>query len=547
MSQHSDYSPAHSQESATSDHGIRDLMGLLALPALWAGRDGETVLRLMVEAAERIVPLGFSYAQVLLVENPSFKNLLRVEGRYCQGEALSQWEVTAETWKNMRVPDGRAYEANTPLGCMHIVHLSMGFGTYGGKIWFGSAAPGFPTVNQLALLRAAASLAATGLQAARANFEREQASRAKDEFLAMLGHELRNPLSPIVMALGLIKKRHQDFFPRELQIIERQADHLSRLVDDLLDITRITRGKIDIKKEPVELKRVLTQALENTSVLIQERRQQIINVFPIEEVWVSGDAIRLIQVFTNLITNAAKYTQTEGQITVELQVDLGQVHVMVGDNGSGISPQLLPRIFNIFEQGAVTIDRAKGGLGIGLALVKSFVALHSGTVTASSDGLGCGSTFTVMLPRLTSAVTKTPQVLTFENTSVKPARVLLVDDNLDALESTQAVLRQYGHIVEATSNSYEVMELTHKFRPNLAVLDIGLPGLDGYELAAQLRAHYSASTLGLIALTGYGQAKDRARSKAAGFDMHLVKPVSLNDLMTAIAHISSKQSALSVK
>ncbi|MGS0940751.1 hybrid sensor histidine kinase/response regulator [Pseudomonas luteola] len=541
MNRYPELLPVPSQEGDSSERGIRDLMGLLALPALWAGREGETVLRLMIEAAERIVPLRFSYAQALLADNPSFKGLLRVEGRYCQGEEISRWEVTAEAWKNTRVPDGRAYESDTPLGSMYIVHLSMGYGTYGGKIWFGSSAPGFPSINQLALLRAAASLAATGLQAARADFEREQASRAKDEFLAMLGHELRNPLAPIVMALGLIKRRHQGLFPRELQIIERQADHLSRLVDDLLDITRITRGKIEINKEPTSMKGVVLQALENTSALVGDRRQQITHIFPDEEVWVSGDSVRLTQVFTNLLTNAAKYTHVGGQIEVEVKADGEQVSILVKDNGSGISPQLLPRIFNIFEQGAVTIDRAKGGLGIGLALVKSFISLHGGTVAASSGGVGCGSTFTVTLPRLLLAISEPTQVPEEDsNTVVKPARILIVDDNLDALESTQAVLRQQGHTVQASSNPFDVLNIVREFKPEVAVLDIGLPDLDGFQLASMLREHFPSSALGLIALTGYGQVKDRERSKAAGFDVHLVKPASLHDLTAAITRLSSK-------
>jgi signal transduction histidine kinase/CheY-like chemotaxis protein len=533
---HARSSPDKSIDDPLADQAIRDLMGLLALPALWAGRDGETILQIMIEAAERIVPLRFAYAQAaLLPEQPQY-GLLRTDGAYVNGMELAAWGAATAAWSDARHgPEGRVFTATTPLGEMRIIRLSMGYGSYGGKIWFGSTDPAFPTANQAAFLRAAASLAATGLQAARASYEREQASRAKDEFLAMLGHELRNPLAPILTALELFKLRNNGLLSREHKIIERQAKHLSRLVDDLLDVTRITRGKVELRKEPANLREILARAIEDTGPLLEDRHHTLTIDFPDNDVHVFGDATRLVQIFSNLLTNAAKYTDPGGTIAVLTSVGDGRVSISIRDNGIGISPQVFPRLFKIFEQGAATIDRSKGGLGIGLALVKNFVELHGGSVTARSAGTGYGSEFTVTLPLLkhpANAITASPPV---RKKSPEPLRVLLVDDNIDALESTNEYLRERGHAVRATSDPLDALKIAGEFRPEVALLDIGLPVMDGYTLASELRHRFPALELRLIALTGYGQAKDRERTRLAGFDVHLVKPVLLQDLDAALA------------
>lgn len=523
-----------STDGTSQSRGIRDLMGLLALPTLWAGRDGETVLQITMEAAERIVPLCFAYAQTTLLPDHPRYHLLRVAGKYVSGEKVAEWEAAAQIWTTVRIPDGRAFVSVTPLQEMRIIRLSMGYGPYGGKVWFGSLAPDFPTSNQLAFLRAATSLAANGLQAARADYEKELASRAKDEFLAMLGHELRNPLAPIVTALELLKLKNEGELQQEHQIIERQAKHLSRLVDDLLDVTRITRGKIELRKEPTELREVVARAIEDTRPLLEERCHLLTANLPDNEVWVFGDPVRLAQVFSNLLTNAAKYTDPGGKIAVSMHADETQASVIVRDNGSGISTELFPRLFKIFEQGVATIDRSKGGLGIGLALVKNFVDLHGGTVTGRSEGVGQGSEFTVRLPMLNHSVAMA---------SIKPPecaklpsalRVLVVDDNIDALESIKHYLSLRGDQVRATSDPLEALSIADEFVPEVAVLDIGLPVMDGYTLASNLRAKYGSHELRLIALTGYGQKKDFEQSQAAGFDVHLVKPVLLQDLDAAM-------------
>lgn len=509
-------------------------MGLVSLSALWVGRDGQTILESMMEAVEHIVPLRFSYAQVVLLpDQPPFTHV-RADGQSVTEEHLGPWEKAAHQWAHQQEAGFSAFSAATPLGELHVVRLSMGYGPYSGKIWFGSSDPQFPKTNQLAFLRAAASLAASGLQTARAGYERERASQAKDEFLAMLGHELRNPLAPITSALDLIKLKRELPLSREHQIIKRQVEHLSRLVDDLLDVSRITRGKVVLRKEALNLKEIVRRAVDNASPLLEERRHALTVELPSEDMWVFGDATRLAQVFVNLLNNAAKYTDPGGCIAVCGRVENGHAKVSVRDNGSGISPQLFPRLFTIFEQGGSTIDRSKGGLGIGLALVKSFVELHGGRVGAVSDGTGKGAEFNVMLPLLENQDELHAPRASSVPLAYESVRILVVDDNLDALETMETLLREHGHQVRAANDPLQALAMANEFQPDVAVLDIGLPIMDGYTLAKELRRQSERKELRLIALTGYGQSTDRERSKRAGFDVHLVKPVNLDDLLSAL-------------
>jgi signal transduction histidine kinase len=364
--------------------------------------------------------------------------------------------------------------------------------------------------------------------------ELESASRAKDEFLAMLGHELRNPLSPIVMALQLMRLRGDTGTGREQAIIQRQVDHLIRLVDDLLDVSKITRGKVELRCEDLEIADVLAKAVEMASVLLEQRNHQLsIEVNRQGLPW-RGDGVRLAQVVANLLTNAARYTPSGGRIALRAWRDASEICISVGDNGIGIAPDLLPRIFDLFVQGHRGADRSEGGLGIGLALVKNLVTLHGGTVHAHSDGAGCGSTFTIRLPGMTppalglAAPTDAPASPPV--TRVRAKRVLVVDDNRDAGDSLADVLRALGHSVCVATDPLEGLALAGEFEPQVAVLDIGLPGMDGYELAGRMRARLGAAGCRLIALTGYGQDHDRQRSHDAGFDAHLVKPADMAQL-----------------
>jgi len=511
-------------------------MGLLALPALWAGRDGPTVMQLVTEAVERIVPLDVSFVDVPLVASSVGTTSLRLDGRLATARLRAEWQPELDEWRTIPI-GARPVLRATPAGPMQVLRLSMGYSSRDGSIWFGSVTPSFPSLTQLAFLRAAASLGATGLQAARITHEREQASRAKDEFLAMLGHELRNPLAPIVTSLEVIRRRGPGPLAREFDVIERQVTHLRRLVDDLLDVSRITQGKVELHKEAQQIKSVLFRALEAVSPLVEQRRHELVVDLPKEAASVLGDATRLTQVFVNLLTNSAKFTEPNGKIWISAAVEGEWISVRIRDNGPGISAELRPRLFSIFEQGRTTLDRSGGGLGIGLALVKSFVQLHDGQVSVESEGTGRGAEFTVRLPLISrdSEMARTPPpALAADAAAGAGIRVLLVDDNVDSVETMEMVLRDSGFGVLTATDPAQALETVKEFRPTIAILDIGLPGMDGYELAAELRARLGAEVPRLFALSGYGQASDRDRSLAAGFEKHLVKPVNVAELIEAL-------------
>ncbi len=354
----------------------------------------------------------------------------------------------------------------------------------------------------------------------------------------MLGHELRNPLAPALTALQLLKLRGDIRASSEQLIIERQLKHMVRLVDDLLDVSRIARGTFQIKKERIDLHEVIARAIELASPLIEDRRHELEVKTPPGSISVDGDPVRLAQTFANLLTNAAKYTDPGGHIDFVVTVGPGQVEVEVHDRGMGIDPELLPKVFETFVQASQSVARSAGGMGIGLSLVRSFVRLHGGTVEARSPGLGRGSTFTVKLPLAPGEPRPredTGEVDPGVLVSGRPLRVLIVDDNQDALLSVAELLRMVGHEVQTAISGPTALAVLRGFRPDVAILDIGLPGMDGFELAGQVRALLGNPQPRLIAMTGYGQETDRDRSVAAGFDLHLVKPVDLDVLLRSLA------------
>ena len=374
-------------------------------------------------------------------------------------------------------------------------------------------------------------------EAARARAE--DASRAKDEFLAMLGHELRNPLSPIVTALQLMKLRGDIRSTREQDVIQRQVTHLVRLVDDLLDVARITRGKVELRKEPLQLAEAAAKAVEMASPLFEQRHHTLRVDIPRHGLRIDADPVRLAQVISNLLTNAARYTEPGGRITLVARREDGHAVITVKDTGIGIGQDLLPRIFALFVQGRRGTDRAEGGLGLGLTLVRTLVRLHGGTVTARSEGVGRGSEFEVRLPALadlgTDGAPRTATAVARESPAAStPRRVLVVDDNRDAAETLAEVLRAVGHDVVVAHDGPQALAAAERFRPEVAVLDVGLPVMDGFELATHLRSRPPTARCRLVALTGYGQERDRARSREAGFDLHLVKPVDAERLLGAI-------------
>jgi PAS domain S-box-containing protein len=362
----------------------------------------------------------------------------------------------------------------------------------------------------------------------------EQATRAKDEFLATLGHELRNPLAPILTALELMRLRGGRI-SSEQEVIERQAQHLTRLVDDLLDISKIGRGAVALTKRWTPIRTIISKAVEVASPLFEQRFHRLEFDVPEGDGAFFGDEMRLVQVFANLLVNAAKYTDPNGRISVRVTTRDDWLDVTIADDGRGIEPALLPHIFDLFVQGEQGVERAKGGLGIGLSLVRSLVELHGGTVEARSDGPGTGSTFTVRLPREGARLDVGPEPTEEPATRKRALRVLLVDDNADALVLLAEVLRAVGHDVVTAADPTEALRVAPEFRPEVAVLDIGLPIMDGYVLGARLREALAPANIRLISLSGYGQPRDRERSLGAGFDLHLVKPVSSADLIASLA------------
>lgn len=365
-----------------------------------------------------------------------------------------------------------------------------------------------------------------------------ETDRRKDEFLAMLSHELRNPLAAIRNALEIW--RRDDAGPeaeKEAQIIlDRQLRKETRLVDDLLDVARITRGSIALKKEPVDLTEIVHQAVEGSRHQFEERNHDLIIKLPENEVFVEGDDVRLEQIICNLLTNAAKYTEPGGRIVLTLESQSGQAVLSVEDNGIGISPELLPRIFDLFVQANVSIDRAHGGLGIGLTLVRRLVELQGGTVEAKSQGLKQGSTFIVRLPIMSGDhATETKKADISTATPFIPRRILVVDDNVDSAKTSALLLKLQGHDVQTEFDGMSALKTAEKFQPEVIVLDIGLPGMDGYEVAQRLRKIPQTANALLIALSGYGQAEDRQRSHEAGFDHHLVKPADMDQIGVLIS------------
>ncbi|UXH80266.1 ATP-binding protein [Roseateles amylovorans] len=361
----------------------------------------------------------------------------------------------------------------------------------------------------------------------------EAADRQKDQFLAMLAHELRNPIAPIRSAgdvlsrLGLEDGRAR----RMVEIVRRQADNLTRLVDDLLDVSRITQGRVALQLAPVPLAEVLAQAVETVEPLMRERGH-LFSVTTSGPLQVRGDLARLVQCVANVLTNAAKYTDPKGHIHLSMHAESAHAVVAVRDDGIGIPAPLQATMFDLFVQGDRTLDRSQGGLGIGLSLVKRLIEMHGGTVTAHSEGPGAGARFELRLPLLKeTAPAPTPKVA---DETVPPQRILVVDDNADAAAALAMTLTMAGHDVAQVNSAHDALRRLSTFRPEVAVLDIGLPGMSGYELAQRIRAHPSMQAIRLIALTGYGQPEDRERAAQAGFDAHLVKPADPQALMRAL-------------
>jgi len=389
------------------------------------------------------------------------------------------------------------------------------------------------TIEQLREANQNLVLAAVHAQSSRD--DAEAANRRQNEFLAMLAHELRNPLAPIGMASTLLA-RVPNANPQLInlaQVIGRQVEHMSHLLDDLLDAARISSGKITLSPEPVLLSEVINQAVETVNPRITERRQRLAVTLPPQDVVLHGDKVRLTQVFTNLLGNASKYTGDAGSINLSAALADGLVEVTVDDNGAGIADDVLPFIFDLFTQGPRSLARSEGGLGVGLNVVRNLVAMHGGRVDASSDGLGAGSSFTVVLP-VSNEAPAAVQAQRQPARDNQKSRVLIIEDNVDACDTMMNFLSLEGHTVSVAYDGTSGLALAAAGDYDVLICDIGLPGMDGLDLIRSLRGAHGAGQPFAIALSGYCQSEDRVRALDAGFDHYLVKPCRPEELVALI-------------
>jgi len=369
----------------------------------------------------------------------------------------------------------------------------------------------------------------------------ESSVRDRDQFLAMLGHELRNPLAAILTAAELIDRQAGDRFTRERAVVSRQLRHLSRLVDDLLDVSRVTRGKIALHEESIDLRAVVHRALQGFERAAQIQGVELVDALAEGAVMVRGDLLRLEQIVANLLSNAVKYTNAGGRIEVSLEPGIGQAVLRVKDSGVGISAEMVPRVFDLFVQAPGALDRAPGGMGIGLTLVQRLVELHGGRVEAISAGLGKGSEFIVRLPMVESSDSPAATKAALETSGGPRAlHVLLAEDNPDARDLLQIALEQMGHRVDPCPDGRTAIERALAARPDAMLIDLGLPGSDGFQVARAVRAALGANVR-LVALTGYGQPGDRERALAAGYDAFLVKPADLSAVERALREATGAQ------
>ena len=392
--------------------------------------------------------------------------------------------------------------------------------------------------------RRADALEASNATLSRESAERREAEEAlriadrrKDAFLAMLAHELRNPLAPLRNALEILKRRGDNPALAEdaRQMMERQVRQMVRLVDDLLDVSRITTGKLALRMELCEVRDVIRSAVDTSKPLIEARHHTLTVAMPHDRVCVNGDPTRLSQVFSNLLNNAANYTEPGGRITLRATADDRFVTVCVTDNGIGIAAEMLGPVFRMFEQVDESLERAHGGLGVGLTLARYLVELHGGSIEARSEGIGKGSEFVVRIPRAhAEAALTAPRDAAVAATRAGPRRVLIADDNVDFAQSTEAILAAAGHDVRVAHEGLAALDIAARFAPEIAFLDIGLPGRNGYDLARDLRELPPTACCRLVAITGWGQDEDRRRSHEAGFELHLVKPVEPQQIVDIV-------------
>ena len=417
-----------------------------------------------------------------------------------------------------------------------------------GTLSFGSRRRDSFEAEEVELMRAVSDLAAVAIQRARLvatlrdqTEELERAARRKDDFLAMLSHELRNPLAPLLLLPDLLRQDGGDpqRLDRHAGMIERQIRHMARLVDDLLDVSRISRGKIELRREPATLQRVIEEAADAARQVMAARRQRLEVDLPEGPVTIDGDRVRLTQVVVNLLHNASKFSPPESAIQVAVFRDGDSVEVRVSDAGEGISADSLPHVFDAFMQADPSLDRSRGGLGLGLTLVRQLVELHGGSVTAASEGVGRGAVLTVRLPLAADQMVPAHPDDARRTAGGPALSILVVEDHADTARALAELLTSDGHRVAIAGDGDEALEKASALAPDVVLLDLGLPGIDGYEVARRLRAEHALLRPVLVALTGYGGDEDRRRTAECGFDHHLVKPVAVGALRELLASLAA--------
>lgn len=406
-----------------------------------------------------------------------------------------------------------------------------------------SSRPRHWTAKEITLVEEVAERTWTALSRIRTENALKEADRRKDEFLAVLAHELRNPLLPIKNAIYLLQENNDKIDQQALvSIMERQVNHMVRLVDDLLEVTRIATGKIELRKENISIKDAINNAIEMSSPLIQSNNQRLLLDMPSQPIIVHADMVRLTQIFANLLNNAAKYTPTNGKITITVYKEDTQVVISIKDNGSGIATEILPHIFEIFSQGINTRITHNTGLGVGLSMARSLIELHAGTIKVYSAGENQGSEFIVKLPLIEEPLNLQNNKRVKTTSPLSKLRILMADDNTDIINSFAMLFDVWNVTAQFANCGENVLAVIDEFKPHVILLDIGMPGMDGYAVAEKIRQNPQYNDIQLIALTGWSQEKDRHKSRTSGFNQHLAKPVDINFLQNFLTHIAESTS-----
>jgi signal transduction histidine kinase len=519
---------------------VRDLAALSSLSLAWSRADLLGVAESLAVILTRVLSADLLYVRLTnLAGGPDVEIARSSQGPVEPDQASAIGDAVRTLAAADDISDPAPGIPN-PFGggTVHLAIFQLGYAGESGTLVAGSRRPNFPGQTERLLLSVSANQAAVSLQQKRSEQALKEADRRKDEFLATLAHELRNPLAPLGSALEILRLTGPDSpaLNRLRDIMDRQLKQMVRLVDDLLDVSRITRDKIELRSESVDLATVAESALETSRPLMVESQHEITVNLPPDPLVVIGDHTRLVQVVSNLLNNSAKYTPERGKISLSLTRDGEDAVIRVLDNGMGMPVTLLPRVFDMFAQGGETGAHAHGGLGIGLTLVKRLISMHGGTVEAYSEGPGYGSEFVVRLPAAADLAQFPPNLRVRAETGSPwpPLRILLADDNVDAIESLSMLLELLGNEVYTVPDGSSALELAMKLGPDVILLDIGLPDINGYEVARRIREQHGKSVV-LVALTGWGAGEDKRRSREAGFDFHLVKPVDWAVLQDVLA------------